>query len=81
MPTISSQGEVHIPEPLLRSLNITPGTEVDFEQQGNVLVMRVVKPRKASRPEDGPKILNYHGPTVTLEEMEPCHIPAVADWT
>ncbi|MCB1771631.1 MAG: AbrB/MazE/SpoVT family DNA-binding domain-containing protein [Candidatus Competibacteraceae bacterium] len=70
MPTVSSQGEVRIPEPLLRALNIASGTEVDFEQQGNALVMRVVKLRKASRPEDGPKILNYHGSTVTLEEME-----------
>jgi hypothetical protein len=32
--------------------------------------MRVVKLKKVSHPEDGPKILNYHGPTVTLEEME-----------
>ena len=70
MPTISSQGEVRIPEPLLRALNITPGTEVDFEQQGNMLVIRVVKSQKTSRPEDGPNILNYHGPTVTLDEME-----------
>ena len=26
--------------------------------------------RKASRPEDGPEILKYHGPTVSLEGME-----------
>ena len=70
MATVSSKGEVEIPERFLRALGIVPGAEVDFEQRGDVLVLRVVKPRKISRVEEGPKILNYTGPTVRLEEME-----------
>lgn len=70
MATVSSRGEVEIPERFLRALGIAAGTEVDFEQQGEVLVLHVVKSRKISRVEEGPKILNYTGPTVTLDEME-----------
>ena len=70
MATVSSRGEVKIPERFLRALDIAAGAEVDFEQQGDVLVLRVVRPQKMSRVEEGPKILNYTGPSVTLEEME-----------
>jgi len=70
MATVSSRGEVKIPEKFLRALGIAAGTEVDFEQQGDVLVLRVVRPQKISRVEEGLKILNYTGSTVTLDEME-----------
>lgn len=70
MTTVSYQGEVKIPQHLLRALGITPGTEVNFEQRGDTLLMRVVRAGKHSRVEDGPKILNYVGPAVTLDEMD-----------
>ena len=37
---------------------------------GNSARLKVVRTRKASRVEDGPKILNYKGKAVTLEEMD-----------
>ncbi|MFM8331070.1 MAG: hypothetical protein ACKN9T_05225 [Candidatus Methylumidiphilus sp.] len=70
MTTVTHQGEVKIPPHLLKALGISPGAEVDFEQRGEVLLMRVVKAGKQSRVEDGPKILNYVGRTVTLAEMD-----------
>ena len=70
MATVNYQGEVKIPQHLLNSLRLLPGTEVDFEQQGDALLLRAVKFTKRSRVEDGPKILNYNGPTVTLDEMD-----------
>ncbi|MGZ8218699.1 AbrB/MazE/SpoVT family DNA-binding domain-containing protein [Methylomagnum sp.] len=70
MAKITAQGEVRIPERFIQAMGIVPGTEVDFEQQGEVLLLRVAKPRKLSRPEDGPRILGYTGPTVSLDEME-----------
>lgn len=70
MSKITAQGEVRIPERFIQAMGIVPGTEVDFEQQGEVLLLRIAKPRKPSRPEDGPGILDYNGPTVSLDEME-----------
>jgi bifunctional DNA-binding transcriptional regulator/antitoxin component of YhaV-PrlF toxin-antitoxin module len=70
MTTVSDKGEVKIPEPFLKALGMLPGTEVEFEQQNDAVVMRVVKLKRISQVEDGPKILNYTGPSVSLEEME-----------
>lgn len=70
MATVTPHGEVEIPSHLLEELGIEPGAEVDFERRGDALLMRVVKARKHSRVEDGPRILGYAGPTVTLAEMD-----------
>jgi bifunctional DNA-binding transcriptional regulator/antitoxin component of YhaV-PrlF toxin-antitoxin module len=70
MPKATNEGQVRIPERFIRALGIVPGTEVDFEQQGDVLLLRIAGPRKISRPEDGPNILAYDGPTVTLDEID-----------
>lgn len=71
MPTLSINGDVHIPDNLIHALGLKPGTELAFERQGDAIVMRPVKkPNKISRVEEGPQILDYTGPTVTLEEMD-----------
>lgn len=71
MPTLSIHGDVHIPENLIHALGLKPGAELAFERQGDAIVMRPVKKiSKQSRVEEGPKILGYAGPTVTLEEMD-----------
>lgn len=69
MPTLSIHGDVHIPDNLIHALGLKPGTELAFERQGDAIVMRPVK-SKQSRVEEGPKILGYTGPTVTLAEMD-----------
>lgn len=68
MPTLSINGDIHIPDNLIQALGLKPGAELAFERQGDAIVMRPVK--KISRVEDGPQILGYTGPTVSLEEMD-----------
>ena len=70
MSIVSNRGEVTIPKRFLHALGITPGVEVDFEQKGDALLLRAHRLSKNSRVEDGPKILNYTGSAVTLDEME-----------
>jgi antitoxin component of MazEF toxin-antitoxin module len=70
MPTLSIHGDVHIPDNIIHALGLKPGTELAFECQGDAIIMRPVKPNKISRVDEGPKILDYTGPTVTLEEMD-----------
>jgi len=71
MSTLSIHGDVHIPDNLIHALGLKPGTELAFERQGDAIVMRPVKKTiKQSLVEEGPKILGYTGPTVTLEEMD-----------
>jgi len=70
MPTLSIHGDVHIPDNLIHALGLKPGTELAFERQGDAIVMRPMATNKTSKVEDGPKILAYNGPTVSLEEMD-----------
>jgi antitoxin component of MazEF toxin-antitoxin module len=70
MPTLSINGDVHIPDHLVHALGLRPGVELNFERRGDTLVIRPVKTNKNSQVEEGPKILNYTGPTVTLDEMD-----------
>lgn len=69
MPTLSIHGDVHIPDNLIHALGLTPGVELAFECQGDAIVMRPVK-SKQSHVEEGPKILDYNGASVTLAEMD-----------
>ncbi len=68
--SVSSKGQVTIPKKVRTALGITTGTKVAFSTEGNTARLMVVRTRKPSRAEDGPKILNYKGKAVTLEEME-----------
>ena len=70
MPTLSVYGDVHIPDNLIQSLGLKPGTELAFELQGDAIIMLPVKTNKVSQVDAGPKILAYTGSTVTLEEMD-----------
>lgn len=70
MPTLSIHGDVHIPDNLIHALGLKPGAELAFERQGDAIVMRPVRKNITSRVEEGPKILGYTGPTVSLEEMD-----------
>lgn len=70
MSTLSASGDIHIPDHIIHALGLTPGIELTFERQGDVILMRPVQQSKISRVEEGPKILGYNGQTVTLEEMD-----------
>ena len=68
--SVTSKGQVTIPKKVRTALGITTGTKVAFETEGSTARLKVVRTRKASRVEDGPKILSYKGKAVTLEEMD-----------
>lgn len=70
MVAVSHQGEIKIPSHLLGALGMKPGSEVEIEQQGDALIIRLTKSGKHSQVEDGPKILDYQGSAVTLAEMD-----------
>ncbi len=67
-----------MPDNLIHALGLKPGTELAFERQGDTIIMRPIKkPNKISRVEDGPQILDYTGPTVTLEDMKKARNPSL----
>ncbi|MDP2708352.1 MAG: AbrB/MazE/SpoVT family DNA-binding domain-containing protein [Burkholderiales bacterium] len=68
--SVTSKGQVTIPKKVRTALGITAGTKVAFATEGNSARLMVVRTRKPSRVEDGPKILDYKGKAVTLDEME-----------
>jgi len=68
--SVTSKGQVTIPKKVRTALGITAGTKVSFATEGNSARLVVVRARKPSRVEDGPKILDYKGKAVTLDEME-----------
>ena len=68
--SVTSKGQVTIPKKVRTALGITTGTKVAFETEGNSARLKVVRARKASRVEDGPRILNYKGKAATLKEIE-----------
>lgn len=74
--SVTSKGQVTIPKRVREALGITPGTKVDFKLAGAGARLKVVKKNTPSRPEDGPKILNYKGPMIPVEEMDPAQLLA-----
>lgn len=59
--TVSSKGQVVIPQKYRQALGITPGSRVDFDVKDNVLELRVVRKMKRSRLEDGCGMLKHTG--------------------
>lgn len=59
--TVSSKGQVVIPQKFRQALGITPGSSVNFEVKDNVLELRIIRQRKHSRLEDGCGLLKHTG--------------------
>lgn len=74
--SVTSKGQVTIPKRVRDALGITPGSKVDFEVAGAGARLKVVRKNTPSRPEDGPNILDYKGPTIPVEEMDPARLLA-----
>jgi antitoxin PrlF len=67
--SVTSKGQVTIPKRVRQALGITPGSKVEFNLDGGGARLQLVRKRAASRVEEGPAILAYSGPRITLEEM------------
>ena len=61
--TLSSKGQVVIPQPFREALGLTPGSRVEFEMKGGVLELRLA--RKSTRLEDGFGMLQHSGKPVS----------------
>lgn len=68
--SVTSKGQVTIPKDVRQALGITTGTRVKIMTEGASARLTVARKLKPSRVEDGPKICGYHGPTLTLDDME-----------
>ena len=68
--SVTSKGQVTIPKDMRDALGITAGMRVKIMAVGSCAQITVSRKRKPSRVEDGPKICDYHGPTLTLEDMD-----------
>jgi len=67
--TVSSKCQAVIPRNVRKALGITPGSKVDFVVEGKSVRLRVARSERPSKAEDGPRILGYKGPVLTLDDM------------
>jgi AbrB family looped-hinge helix DNA binding protein len=67
---LSSKGQVIIPKAVRDRQGWRPGTELEVEDQGDVVVLRPAKPFPATTIEEVYGCLKYEGPPRTIEEME-----------
>lgn len=67
--SVTSKGQVTIPKRVRLALGITPGSKVEFDLEGAVARLRVVRSARQARLEDGPAILSYSGPRIAVGEM------------
>lgn len=67
--SVTSKGQVTIPKRVRQALGITPGSKVEFDLGKGGVRLRLVKQRAPSRIEEGPAILNYSGPRITIAQM------------
>ena len=59
--TVSSKGQIVIPQKYRQALGITTGSRVDFDVHDNVLELRVVRKKHHTRLEDGCGMLKSKG--------------------
>jgi AbrB family looped-hinge helix DNA binding protein len=57
--TLSSKGQVVIPQPFREALGLLPGSRIDFEMKGNVLELRLA--RQSTKLADGCGMLQHAG--------------------
>ena len=74
--SVTSKRQFTIPKRVREALGITPGSKVDFKVAGAGARLKVVRKNTPSRPEDGPNILNYKGPMIPVEVMDPARLLA-----
>jgi AbrB family looped-hinge helix DNA binding protein len=67
---LSSKGQVIIPKAVRERQGWQPGTELEVEDQGDVVVLRRARLFPATTFEEVRGCLNYDGPPRTVEEMD-----------
>jgi AbrB family looped-hinge helix DNA binding protein len=67
---LSSKGQVIIPKAVRERQGWRPGTELEVEDRGDVVVLRRAKLFPETTFEEVRGCLKYHGPARTVEEMD-----------
>jgi len=67
---LSTKGQLIIPKAVRDRHDWSPGVELDLEDRGDSLVIRLAKPRPETTLEDLVGCTGYRGPARSLEEME-----------
>ncbi len=67
--SVTSKGQVTIPKRIRQTLGITPGSKVEFHVEGGGARLKLVKRHTASHVDEGPGILSYAGPRITIDRM------------
>lgn len=67
---LSSKGQVIIPKAVRERQGWRPGVELEVEDWGDAVVLRSAKPFPPTTFEEVRGCLKYHGPPVTIEEMD-----------
>lgn len=66
---LSSKGQVIIPKAVRERHGWAPGTELEVEDQGDVVVLRPARLFPPTTFEDVRGCVKYDGPPLTIEEM------------
>ena len=67
---ISSKGQVVLPKEVRDRQGWPPGTELEVEAQGNVVVLRPARPLPRTTLDDVIGCIPYDGPPVSIDEMD-----------
>ena len=68
--TVSTKGQVILPEPIRQRRNWTAGTRLVVEDTPDGVLLKAAPVFASTRPEDVAGMLAYRGPPKTLEEMD-----------
>lgn len=68
--SVTSKGQVTIPKRVRLALGIKTGTKVEFALATNEARLKVAHKRMPSKLQDGAGLLKYHGPRVSLADMD-----------
>lgn len=67
---LSSKGQVVLPKEIRDRLRWPAGTELDVEAQGEAVVLRARRTRRRTTLDEVIGCIPYHGPPVSLAEMD-----------
>jgi AbrB family looped-hinge helix DNA binding protein len=67
---LSTKGQLIIPKAIRERHDWSPGVELDVQDRGDALVIRLAKPGPETTFEDLAGCTGYRGPARSLEEME-----------
>lgn len=69
--TVSSKGQVVIPQKLRKALSIRAGTRIQMAQEGNSIRLTPLASGAPKSAAGGYGLIRYRGPRVRVEDMDP----------